>query len=52
MNQKMNLERIAAYIDTMDEKSQIHTLDAIAWTVVRDAKRDAKRDKPITELTT
>ena len=42
MGHKMNLERVAAYVDMVDGKTQIQTLDAVAWTVAREANR-AKR---------
>ena len=41
-NQKMSALRVAAYVDTLDGKSQLQLLDSIAWTVARKAER-AKR---------
>jgi hypothetical protein len=43
---KMSLERVAAYVDTMDGKTQIQTLDAVAWTVAREFARK-ERDSRI-----
>jgi hypothetical protein len=37
-NQKMTALRVAAYVDTLDGPSQIQTLDAVAWTVAREAE--------------
>jgi hypothetical protein len=46
MGHKMSLERVAAYVDTMDGKTQIQTLDAVAWTVAREFARK-ERDSRI-----
>jgi len=41
-NRKMSLERVVEYISTMDGKTQINVLDAVAWISARNADR-AKR---------
>lgn len=42
VNHKMSLERVVEYISTMDVKTQINVLDAVAWTIARNADRDKR----------